>query len=198
MATLIPRLLWSVLLLTTLCMVRPGLHAAEMMAVGSAGVVDVADATKVVTDDISITLVLAPAGRQTATVRYATGSIPPLTTENGEWKLTVRYQDGDPVGAQTQRILVRLQELNMSTGDIATVATFDSDVRLITDPEAAELGWQVRTVTACHIPNPSAAYFLEATLASDAQPFAPIVHLGGMTVRIRQLGDVVPCVPGLE
>lgn len=174
------------LLLGAFCVAHAGVASADMGTVGSLGIVDTKDAGEIATDGVSATLSFAQPGPKEATVRYPV-NVRKVDAPGFEgttlWTLMVRYQDGDPQPtAQTQRILVHLQELDLLTGQVTRVVTFDSDVFLATDPEGVESDWQLRTVSACRSFNPGAAYFLEATFTSAETPFAPLVRLGGMVV----------------
>ena len=169
------------LLLGALCVAHAGVASADVRTVGSLGIVDAKDAGEIATDGLSATLSFAQPGPQEATIRYPVNG-PHKDDPNSEqttlWTLTVRCQDGDPQpNAQTQRILVHLKELALSTGEVNTVVTFDSNNF---HPGDVVSDWQVKKVSACRSFNQAAAYFLETTFTSGAQVFAPQVRLEGM------------------
>jgi hypothetical protein len=179
------------LLLGAFCVAHAGVASADMATVGSVGIVDPKDAGEIATDDVSATLSFAQPGQHEATIRYPVTLVPvpnvPGLNSSTLWSLTVRYQDGDPTpAAQTQRILVHLKELELSTGQVTTVVSFDSDVL---HPADVVTDWQLKTVSACHRFSPAAAFFLEAILTSSATPLAPAVRLGGMVVAPELVND---------
>jgi hypothetical protein len=186
------------LLLVASCVAYAGGASADMATamVGSVGIVDAKDVGEIATDGVSATLSFSQPGQQEAVIRYPL-THPALDSDGVNdttlWKLTVRYQDGDPPTAQTQRILVHLKELALlgPSTEPTTVVTFDSDV---TDPAGAESDWQRRTVSGCHPFDRGAAYFLEAIFTSGATPVAPLVRLGGMVVEPSEVSVEQPPV----
>jgi hypothetical protein len=181
----------SSLLQVAFCVACAGAASADMLTVGSVGIVDSADITKIVTNDTSATLSFAQPGQQNATIRYNVSLVPEDPGFGStRWTLKVRYQDGDPPTSETQRLLVHLKELNLSTGVPTTVLTFDSNVRLTSDPAGSESDWRLGTVSGCRPYDPDSAYFLEAIFSSDATPIAPPVRLDGMALGAGPAGDV--------
>lgn len=178
----------SSLLQGAFCVACAGVASADMTTVGSVGIVDTADTAKIVTDGNSVTLSFAQPGQQNATVRYNVSLVPEVpSTGITAWTLKVLYQDGDPPTAETQRLLVHLKELELSTGLETTVLTSDSNVQLLVGNES---DWLVQTVSGCRGYHPDSAYFLEAIFISDATPFAPPLRLGGMALNAGTIGDV--------